>query len=737
MHGTETADIATIVAASTIKPASGRYEGEMTLPQPGKFMVDLRIDIDSTVAHSPTMNRISGDFYQVSRVTLPGQPPRISRTYIESWIVDHPQVEWSSDRVDISGAVRFWTGTHAATSVAIRVSRDSSQPVNAAGVTFTESGGATRSFVCHRISEHLRTLALEIDVCASVNNAPLLPVYDTHWHSDRPADLPRRTLTIESAYREMAVAVTIDPSHTVIDDSAPQFRSWTPAELHDAMETHFSRFGGVWPNWAMWGLLAGEFESPTVGGVMFDAAAGFGGAGEGTERQGFAVFRNHDWFSDLVPGEPTNEDQAWAIRHFLYTWVHEAGHAFNFLHSWDKGRPDSLSWMNYDWRYEERNGPNTFWKRFGFRFDDDELIHVRHGNRASVIMGGDPWSSGSHFEAPNLAMAQIEGETPIEVLVRSKGYFELMEPVIVEIRLRNLMSDIPVVIDKHLAPEYGGLVVYVQKPDGSVSKYHPIMCALATPETQTLAAASNGSTEAGADRYSREIFVSYGANGFYFDQPGEYRIRATYQGIGDLLIPSNTHRIRVAAPLSKEADRRAQDYFSDAVGLSLYLQGSRSPYLKHAVAVLEDIADRFKDSVLGANIAMALAHGKSRPFFRIGDPQTMKMQKAEEADPAAALRLTDPALKVLHQQKDKALNLAYGRVVRRRVQYHQAVGSVDAAKDELRTLQRDLAQRGANAPVLRGYQAIEESLGESKSSPRARQRSRKRASAGRGRKRKR
>ena len=97
--------------------------------------------------------------------------------------------------------------------------------------------------------------------------------------------------------------------------------------------------------------------------------------------------------SDLVNGPPQNQDEAWAARHFLYTWVHEAGHAFNFLHSWDKGRPDSLSWMNYDSKYDQRNPTLGFWKKFAFRFDDDELIHLRHGNRASVIMGGDPWSS--------------------------------------------------------------------------------------------------------------------------------------------------------------------------------------------------------------------------------------------------------------------------------------------------------------------------------------------------------
>ena len=47
--------------------------------------------------------------------------------------------------------------------------------------------------------------------------------------------------------------------------------------------------------------------------------------------------------------------------------------------------------MNYDWRYDSTNGPDSFWSHFEFRFDDEELVHLRHGNRSAVIMGGDPW----------------------------------------------------------------------------------------------------------------------------------------------------------------------------------------------------------------------------------------------------------------------------------------------------------------------------------------------------------
>ena len=515
-------------------------------------------------------------------------------------------------------------------------------------------------------------------------------------------------LTIESSYQEAGVHVTIDPDHSVVDDHAPQFDSWTPALLHDAMETYFSQYGGTWPNWQMWGLMAGLFETPGVGGVMFDAASQFGGAGKAPERQGFAVFRRHEWFNNLVPGTPQNQDQAWAARHFLYTWVHEAGHGFNFLHAWDKGRPDSLSWMNYDWRFDQRNGDGTFWKQFAFRFDDDELIHLRHGNRASVIMGGDPWSSGSHLETPNLAMTQIEGQAPLELMIRSKQYFDLMEPVVVELRLRNLLNFTPVAIDKRLAPEYGGVVVYIQNPDGHVVQYDPVMCAVGTPDMQMLAPAPANKQLEGPDRYSKEIFLSYGSSDFYFDQPGQYRIRAVYQGPGDVLIPSEAHSIRIGVPASKEVDRVAQDFFTDTVGLTLYLQGSRSPFLQKGTNVLEDIADRYKDTPLGAKVAVTLANGVSRPFYRVerANPDKPKLTRTSTADPQAALTMTNSALKVFRDDNDKSGNLAYSRIVQRRADYHNEMGDPKKANEELRDLATNLAERGANPSVVNRYRQM-------------------------------
>lgn len=688
---------------------SGRYEGEMTAPSAGRYALDFRVDIDPRYANSPVMDRVSGDIYQVFRFHLPfpfpGRPGRTItwRVYHESWIVDTPTVNWSRCQVEITGRVRYWKGGHADTDVRIVIPWSTFQPAGPADVTFTEVGGSTSSYSCARKSNHFREVTLEVDVCNSVNAVPILPSYDTHAHPNRPTDLPQRTLTIEEAYREAGIDLTINPARTIIDDSAAGFSTWSPAELHDAMEQYFSQYPGRWPKWYAWCLLAGTFDSPSVGGIMFDAAAAYGGAGEPPERQGCAVFRNHSWFDDLVPTS-TNDDEAWAMRHYLYTYVHEIGHAFNFLHSWDKGRPDALSWMNYDWRYDNRNGAGSFWANFRFRFDDAELIHLRHGDRSEVIPAGDPWSTGWHLEAPTGAMADLLGEAPVELLLRSKGYFQFMEPVTVELRIRNI-TDVPLELDTQLHPEFGGVIVYIRRPDGRILEYAPILCKLATPELRVLK--PEREAVKGEDRHSQNVFLSYGTYGYYFDEPGQYLLRAFYQGPGDVLIPSNVHRVRIGRPFSYDEERIAQDFFTYEAGMALYLNGSSSPFLKKGMDTLDTMADRYRESPVGAHLSLVLAQNLARPFFRIED---RKLWEARAANPEGALALTARAYEQQKRDELTFTNITHHQCLRTRADLMATLGEKAEAKKELSTLVKDLKKRGVNQPVLDEIEAYAKSL---------------------------
>lgn len=70
----------------------------------------------------------------------------------------------------------------------------------------------------------------------------------------------------------------------------------------------------------------------------------------------------------------------------------------------------------------------------------------------------------------------------------------------------------------------------------------PVSCKLANDALYTLSPAG---AKDGGDRRSRTAFVSYGRYGFYFDEPGQYVVRVVCHGPGNLIIPSNTHRLRI------------------------------------------------------------------------------------------------------------------------------------------------------------------------------------------------
>lgn len=675
-------------------PVSGRYEGAMVAPNAGSFELNLRVDIDSRDPNSPVMDRVSGDIYQVYQFKWAGRSYRW-RVYRRSWIVNNPHVVWERCRVRVTGAVTYWKGGQPATDLELVIPWGSFAPAGPARASLVADDGTTQEYDCPRRSETFREVTLEVDVAQSVSTSLRLPTYNTHAHNTRPSGIDERDLTVERAYEEAGIAISVRPTTTEIDDSASEFDRWSVGELHDAMETHFSQFPGGWPKWQLWGLLCGSFDTLSTAGIMFD----YRGGDEAPERQGFAVFRDHWWFDDLPSGTPASQAEAFALRQYLYTWVHEAGHAFNYMHSWDKGRPNALSWMNYP------QNVTDFWDDFEFRFDDEELIHLRHGDRASVILGGDPWASGGHFESEP-EMGIVEGDAPLELLIRSKGRFAFMEEVRVELRLRNLTDDMDVPIDTRFDPRYGAVAVQIIRPDGRLVRFEPVACEVGEAELHTLQPAR---AKRGLDRYSKEVSLNFDAAGHVFDTPGEYRLRAVYRGLGEVLIPSAVHRLRVGTPLTREEESLAQDYFSYAAGFCMALDGSRSEHLRGGRHALETIAERCADSLVGARVAMKLAQGLARPFFSV-EPSRRKLEKRAGADPDGALKLTDAALKVVREADEKALNISYNELVRQRAGLLVGKNKKAQAKRELEAMRKTLGNRGVNQPVLDDIAEYEKSL---------------------------
>ena len=249
--------------------------------------------------------------------------------------------------------------------------------------------------------------------------------------------------------------------------------------MHDAMQQHFSRFANQ-PQWALWTFFARLYEEngvvdPRTGGIMFDSLGQ-------SHRQGTAIFV--DSFIRNAPPADVNPE-AWKSRMALWTAAHEMGHAFNLLHAWDKGFNPWLpqdfgyhlqTFMNYPYFYG--SGPsgnqeaNTirFFREFGFRFIDQELLFMRHAPERFVIMGGEAWATNHALEQADISPAPtLRFELRVN---RETALFEFMEPVVLEMKLSNISAQ-PQLIPYGLPLDRERLTLLVQRGVSAKGTFSP------------------------------------------------------------------------------------------------------------------------------------------------------------------------------------------------------------------------------------------------------------------------
>ena len=289
---------------------SGRYSGSsVSSTNLRSVRLELRLDVDTRYsADSPVMNKVSGDHF--TRTSRPFSPGAGAEVYSHSWIVDDPAVTFERCNATITGDVRFFSGSRPATTVRIVVDWQSGTTTAAA----TFSGGVSETYpVLVFVSDAFRTLELEMDYCESAHVDPLTPTYGTHQHTTRPPDITDRPLTIAAAYREAGVDVTDSGGTSVVDDSAAGFATLERRRAARRDGDGVQPLPSAWPNWRMWGLLAGRFDSAASAGSC-STPGRQRRRGRPPERQGFAVFRNHPWFTNLVPAPRPTRPQVEAMR---------------------------------------------------------------------------------------------------------------------------------------------------------------------------------------------------------------------------------------------------------------------------------------------------------------------------------------------------------------------------------------------------------------------------------------
>ncbi|MBF8185334.1 hypothetical protein ITP53_06200 [Nonomuraea sp. K274] len=614
---------------------SGSYEG-----QDGDSRLALRVDVDGA---RPT-GRVSGDLFT-------------GASYMGSFVVEAPSVRAGADGTRILGRGVF-TAETAVTDVSVTIADGSGTAVVAG-----------RTYRVGFVSPYFRGVTLEQDSVVGT-----VPFVSYHTGSlPGPGGSAARELDVRAAYAEAGVEVTLTEPGVIPVDGSGADLAWDDAELHHAMTQQFSAFGDA-PAWRLWLLVA----SKHVGGyrgIMFDY-------NDAHQRQGSAVFY------DAIKGT-TPEAQRAQLR----TYVHELGHAFNLLHSWQKNLatppqplgPDGgfgdLSWMNYVQNYSPGGEP-AYWAAFPFQFTDPELVHLRHGFHRDVVMGANAFGVGAAeiepFEQP------AEDSSGLRLELRAKESFELGEPVVVELKLS--CAGGARTTHGHLHPDTEFTQVSITQPGGRTVLYRPMMrhCVDASPEIRL---------DAGNPAMYRSAYVGHGRDGHYFQEPGDYQVRAQYAAADGSRVVSPACLVRVRVPVTGDDHRVAELMLGEEQGKLFSLLGSDSPALRAGNAALDEMIDRYSGHPLSVYARMVKGLNAERGF------------KALTADKRLRVRPPDPKQGV--EQLVRVVraasidNITLNMVMRRLARAEARQGDLDRANAVMDQMVATFAAKGVN-PVIMG-----------------------------------
>ncbi|MER6425357.1 hypothetical protein [Streptomyces sp. NPDC001137] len=639
----------------------------------GGTQLELRVDVDGP---RPLM-RISGDFFQTSGATT---------HYVGSFVVETLTAAVTEGLVKLTGRGTFsFPVLSPYVEVSIVRGTDVAPTPGEATVQFSTDGGSpSASYLCAFVSPHFRSVQLEQD---SVTGTVPFVSYDT-GSLPQPPSSPARVLSVPAAYAEAGIEVQIAGAPDIVPAGAagPDAR-WNDAELHNAMVNHFSLWRDA-PLWQVWQLVASSYVQDGIRGIMFDAGGAF-------QRQGCAVFH------DAIKGEDPASQRAQ-----LRTYVHELGHAFNLLHSWQKDLADppqplgpngglgDLSWMNYVQNFQPPppapGGQAAYWAAFPFQFTDSELVHLRHGFYRDVIMGGNPFGVGAAEVDVDLFDDPVVDNSGLTLELRSNGTFRFGEPVVVEIKLAT--TDLRGrSTHGRLHPNDGLVTVAIRTPSGETRTYRPPLIRCADHEHRTV-------LDADRPAIYESAYVGYGKDGFYFQQPGQYQLRAQYHASDGSRVLSSIHRLTVRTPLTEADEDVAELMMSgDEQGMLLYLLGSRAESLESGTQALDQVLDQYPEHPLAVYPRMVKGFGVSRDFKDLTPGKELRIRHANTEEGIGQLSSV-----VESSAGDEGVdNITLGQVMRRLAQVEAKAGNPQRATEVMDEMVEIFGRKNLKPHVMR------------------------------------
>lgn len=661
------------IAAAAL-PVSGLYLRESGEPVIPANQEELRLDVDGRYPQMTASGVIKTAFSQLHWIA------NLASTGTNRW----------------EGNIWYKDGTATLLpydKVVIQVTMPSHAVPNAI-VTFSSgvAPGINRNYVFNSVYFH--PVEFEFDTVAGVT---AITDINTHDHPNRPASLPAESLSIEAVYQRAGFDVRISGGNGSVPlEGAGANALWSDLEMHDAMQTYWSRFANR-AQWSLWTLFASRHEDGVgLGGIMFDSIGP-------NHRQGTSLFLN-SFISQAPAGDPN--PTTWVRRMRFWTAVHEVGHAFNLAHAWEKAaglgwiplanNPEARSFMNYP--YNVIGGTAAFYANFDYRFINSELLFMRHAPERFVQMGNAAWFDHHGFEQLPVAP---EPDLRLELRVnRAQPVFEFMEPVVIEMKLTNIGTN-PQLLSERVLRDLDGLTFIIKKDGKDARQFVPFSRACWQASKIVLYP---------DESLYESLFVSAGRNGWDLAEPGYYTLQVALNPADKVYaVVSQPLRLRVLPPRDYDEELIAQDFFSEDVGRILTFDGSR--VLTQGTDTLREVSTRLANRRAALHARIALANAEAIDYKKLVLPVD-QMDMTSVIAAGGFFREITPRAEAAKAQYDVALitqpetaaeslgHIDYKYYADRYSAWLQSQGDSKAAAEVQDTLEQVLTQRQVLPRIL-------------------------------------
>jgi hypothetical protein len=244
-------------------------------------------------------------------------------------------------------------------------------------------------------------------------------------------------------------------------------------------------------------------------------------------------------------------------------------------------------------------------------------------------MGGNPFRAGSALEDLTSWSEPVEDRSGLRLELETPSTFAYGEPVTVQVRLRG-GDPSGVMVTRHLRPRNGQVQIAIAGPSGQVRLFEPLLHHCVSEADAVVLDAEKPS-------HADTAFIHYGKDGFYFDQPGTYRLRARHTAADGSNIVSPMTTVRVRPPVSAEDEEVAELLFGDEQGTLMYLVGSDLDDLRAGNDALTKVREEHPEHRLADFARVIQGVNAAREFKLVEADNEVQVRKPDEGTAAELL----------------------------------------------------------------------------------------------------